>query len=49
MSRIQWSEVMEMDSQTAKAVSEGVQISHGKAEVLSHSVHTLTHLFRDSV
>ena len=43
LSRIQWPEVMEMKSQTVKAICEGVQISDSKVEVVSHSVHILTH------
>ena len=30
----QWPEIMEMNSQTVRAVCEGVQASHGKAEIL---------------
>ena len=44
-----WPELMEMNSQAVKAVSEGVQTSHDKVEGFSHNVHTLTHLFRDNV
>ena len=32
-----------------KAVCESIQTWHVKVEVLSHSVHTLVHIFRDSV
>ena len=40
---------MEMSLQTMNAVCMGVQTSHGKVEVLSHSVHAFIHLFRDNV
>ena len=40
---------MEMNSQTVKAGCEGVQTYYGKVKVLSHSLYTLTHLFRSSV
>ena len=49
LSRIQWPEVMKMKSHTVKVVCEGIQIYYGKVEVVSHSVHTLTNLFRDNV
>ena len=49
LSRIQWPGMMEMNSQTVKAVCEGVQTSHGKVEILSHSAQTLSHLLRDSI
>ena len=32
-----------------KAVCEGVQTSHGKVTILSHSVQTLGYLFRNSI
>ena len=43
-SSIHWPEVMEMNSQTVKAVCEDVQTSHGKAEVLNHSAQTLSQM-----
>ena len=48
LSRIQWSKVMEMTSQTVKAVHGGMQISYGKVGILSNSTQALSHLFRDS-
>ena len=38
-----------MNLRTVKAVCEGVQTSHGKIEILSHSVKTLGYLLRDGI
>ena len=38
-----------MNLQTVNAVSEGVQTTHGKVEILSHSAQALGTLFRDSM
>ena len=49
LSRIQWPEVMEMNSQTVKAICEGFQVSHGKSEIPCHSAKTLGSLFRNNI
>ena len=46
-SKIQWPNVMEMNSQTVQAVCEEVQTSHGNIETLSHSAQMAAHLYKD--
>ena len=49
LSRIQWPEVMEMNSQTVRPVCDGVQTAHGKAEYICHFAQTLGNLFRNII
>ena len=45
MCRIQWPEVMEINSQTVRPVCEGVQAPHGQAEILCYCAKMLGNLF----
>ena len=47
LSHIRWPETMELDSQIAHAVCEGVQAPHGKVETLCHGAHVMDALSND--
>ena len=49
LSRIQWPEEVEMNSQIISTACEGVQVAHGKAEILCHSTQTLGILFSNDI
>ena len=45
---IKWPEAMELNSQTAQAVCEGVQATHGKIETLFHGAQVVDALAQDN-
>ena len=49
LSRIQWSEAVDISSQTVHAVCEGVQAPHGKIETLCHGAQSVGMLSQDNM
>ena len=48
LSHIKWPEAVELNSQTVKAVCEGVQAPHGKIETLCHGAEIVYALSKDN-
>ena len=48
LSHIKWPEAMELNSQTAQTVCEGVQAPHGKIETLCHGAQVVDALAQDN-
>ena len=49
LSRIQWTEAVDISSQTVHAVCEGVQVPHGKIETLCHGAQAVGVLSQDNM